>query len=84
MRHIHFSVAQLLKNDKSNTGTVSFAGLTNAATNGSASYDAAKQTITFIPTANFNGVASFGLRRCLRLPRINDRDARRFEGGRVA
>ena len=57
---ITVSVAQLLKNDRSSTGTVSLVGLTNGATHGNAAYDAAKQTITFMPTANFNGVASFG------------------------
>ena len=58
------SVAQLLKNDRSSAGTVSFAGLAGAVVGGTAVYDTTRQTVTFTPTRDFNsktnGQASFG------------------------
>ncbi len=59
---ITVSLAQLLKNDKFTGGAVEFAGLAGSQTHGQATYDSAKQTVTFVPDVNFNGVASFGYR----------------------
>ena len=48
------SVEQLLKNDKSSAGTVTFTGLAGTTVGGTAVYDATKKTVTFKPLTNFN------------------------------
>ncbi len=56
---ITIAASTLLANDTDPNGlTLSITGVSNAS-NGAVSYDAATQTVTFTPTANYAGTASF-------------------------